>query len=82
MLSSDLVAVVHSASADKINVEVIEKYRVHKCILQYQILTHTLVGCEVAYPTRHIVRHIRNIAPGTIPRASGLWVSGTEEFRK
>lgn len=35
----------------------------------------TFVGCEDAYPTRQNVRHMRKIAPGTIPSASGTSLS-------
>ena len=34
----------------------------------------TLVGWDVAYPTKQNVRHIRNMDPGTIPNASGLFL--------
>jgi hypothetical protein len=29
-------------------------------------------GCDVAYPTTQMIKHIKNTAPGTIPKASAL----------
>ena len=39
---------------------------------KYKKDNFTLVGCDVAYPTRQKVRQIKKMAPGTIPNASGL----------
>ena len=62
--------------SDQFNKARLKKNNLVQLALQ---LSHTLVGCEVAYPTRQKIRQTRNMAPGTIPNASGL---GDSKHRK
>jgi hypothetical protein len=40
-----------------------------------ELQSSSLEGWAVAYPTKHMVRQIKKIVPGTIPKASGLrWI--------
>lgn len=45
-------------------------------------LLRTLEGCDVAKPTRQIMRQTRNTAPGAIPRASGLSMNTVTEHHE
>ena len=43
-----------------------------------ELQSNNLLGFDVAYPTKQKIRHIRKIAPGTMPKASGLFESYSE----